>query len=131
MVPREATELGLLQDRLEEGPGHDGYAMRSRLSGRSAVGDRFANDVRQVLDQRSPQRHVQHLGPATDAQGRYALLYNAPREVEFAGVALVVDHVDGLVVAATVPGWVDVPATRENEPVEAFEHWVGTVVTGR
>ena len=83
------------------------------------MGDPVADCLRQVLDQRAAQRHIQNLHAAADAQGRHPGLDRTTRQVKLKGVALVVDHVYGLVVGAAVVRGIQIAPTGQHEPVYA------------
>jgi len=79
--------------------------------------------------QRSAERHVHDLHPATDAEGRQA---HTVRRVEQPDLQLIAIGLDPVQVAvagvATVSGRIDVAAAHEEEPVEGFKELLGSAV---
>ena len=81
-----------------------------------------AKQVRQMLVQAAPHGHIEHLGPAANAQHRHAAPQRSTEKCELPGVAVTGGLIGGRVRLIVVGGGIDVTAAGEDQPVETVKH---------
>jgi hypothetical protein len=105
--------------------------VRDRLTRRCAVQDRFADLLRDVLDQRAALDDVEYLRAAADAQRRRARVDEPARDGQLQVIALVIDAVVQLVHASGIALRVDVAASGEHERIDHLERLLPVRFAGR
>ena len=129
MVVRGRRQRGNLRGREQPARVLDPDVVEGlRVEDRDAVLD-HPRQVGQVGMQRSPERHVHDLHPATDAEGRYAQTVRRLEQLDLQLIAIGLDPVQAAVAGiAPISGRVDVAAAHEEEPIEGFEELLGGAV---
>ncbi len=131
MMPGQNIHLGRAENGGEEAPLLDASGMAGRQPLRMAMGDGVAAEVREVNVQVPPERDVEHLEPATNAEERpVSASESRAGESHFEGIAFLRDVVNRFVLAALVMSRRNVAAAGKNETVHDVEQPFGILFPG-
>ena len=123
---REPRDLGGREQAA--GALHLHVVQRLRVEDRNAVLE-HRRHVRQVRVERSAERDVHDLHPATDAEGRQAHPVRRQEQLDLQLVSIGFDPVEAAVAGiAAVSSRIDVATADQEEPIEGLEELLGIAV---